>query len=389
MRHGSAPIGRDLVLVGGGHSHVAVLKRFGMNPVPGVRLTLVTRELHAPYSGMLPGVIAGHYAFDDAHIDLRPLARFAGARLVHGEAVGIDTAERKVLCRDPPPVPYDLLSINIGSAPRVDEIAGFASGVVAVKPIDRFYARWQALAERARAAPGRLSVGVVGAGAGGIEVLLAIEYRLRALAAERGLSRRDWEFHLVTDTERILPGYDAATRRRIERILRERAIHVHTGARVVGREPGGVRTAAGDLIGIDEVLWATPAGAAPWLRTTGLALDERGFIAVDDTLRSVSHAEVFAAGDVASIAGQPGPKAGVIAVRQGATLADNLKRALTGLALRRFVAPRRFLTILSTGERYAVASRPPLSVEGRLVWRWKDWIDRRWMRKYRELPGTA
>jgi len=389
MRDGGAPILKDLVLVGGGHSHLAVLKRFGASPMPGVRLTLVTRDVYAPYSGMLPGVIAGHYAFEDAHIDLRPLARFARARLVHDEAVGIDPAARKVLCRDGQALPYDLLSINTGSTPRMDGVPGTESGVVPVKPIAGFYARWQALAERSVAAPGRLRIGVVGAGAGGVEVLLAIEYRLRVLAAERGRPSGEREFHLVTDTERILPGYDAATRRRIERILRARAIRVHTGARVIGAEPGGVRTASGDLIGLDEVLWATPGGAAPWLRETGLALDEDGFIAVDATLRSISHAEVFAAGDVASMIRQPGPKAGVIAVRQGAALAENLRRELTGRALRRFVPPRRFLTILSTGERYAVASRPPLSVEGGLVWRWKDWIDRRWIRKYRELPATA
>jgi len=389
MRTGSAPIIRELVLVGGGHSHLAVLKAFGASPIPGLRLTLVTRDVHAPYSGMLPGVIAGHYSFEDAHIDLRPLARYARARLVHDEVVGIDSAARRVLCREGLALPYDLLSINTGSAPRMDGIAGTESGIVSIKPIDRFYARWQALAERALATPGRLRIGVIGAGAGGIEVLLAIEYRLRMLAAERGQPRGAREFHLVTDTDRILPGYDQATRGRIERILRARAIRVHTRARVIGAEPGGVRTAGGDLIGLDEVLWATPGGAAPWLRATGLALDEDGFIAVDATLRSVSHAEVFAAGDVASMAGQPGPKAGVIAVRQGAALAENLRRELTGRALRRFVPPRSFLTILSTGERYAVASRPPLSVEGRLVWRWKDWIDRRWMRKYRELPAAA
>jgi selenide,water dikinase len=386
MHRGGEPIVKDLVLVGGGHSHVAVLKSFGLKPMPGVRLTLVTRDVHTPYSGMLPGVIAGHYAFDDAHIDLRPLARFAGARLVHDEAVGIDTLERKVLSRARPPLPYDVLSVNIGSTPRMDDVPGAASRVVALKPINTFYDRWQALAERALKSPGRLRIGVVGAGAGGIEVLLAIEYRLRGLATERGLPHGDWAFHLVTDGDRILPGYDAPTRRRIERILGERAIHVHTGARVVGAEPGGVRTAGGALIELDEILWATPAGTASWLHDTGLALDDRGFIAVDDTLRSVSHAGVFAAGDVASMAMHPRPKAGVIAVRQGAPLAENLRRALTGRALRRFVPQRSFLTILSAGERYAVASRPPLSVEGPLVWRWKEWIDRRWMRNYRELP---
>ena len=389
MRQGSGPIVKDLVLVGGGHSHVGVLKRFGMEPMPGVRITLISRDVHTPYSGMLPGVIAGHYAYDDAHIDLRPLARFAGARLVHDEVVGIDPLERKVLCRMRPALPYDVLSINIGSTPRMEDMPGAEAHGVAVKPINTFYARWQALAERALASEGRLRIGVVGAGAGGVEILLAIQHRLGVLADERGRSSRDWEFHLVSDSERILPGYDAPTRRRIERILRERAIRVHAGARVIGAERAGARVEGGSLIELDEVLWATPAGAAGWLRGTGLALDERGFISIDDTLRSVSHAGVFAAGDVASMVGHPRPKAGVIAVRHAAPLGENLRRALTGRALRPFVPQRSFLTILSTGERYAVASRPPLSVEGSLVWKWKDWIDRRFMRKYQQLPDMT
>jgi selenide, water dikinase len=97
MQKTNAPVAKDLVLVGGGHSHVAVLRRFGMRPLPGLRLTLVTRDIHTPYSGMLPGYIAGHYDFDECHIDLGPLARFAGARLYHGEVERLDPGKRRML----------------------------------------------------------------------------------------------------------------------------------------------------------------------------------------------------------------------------------------------------------------------------------------------------
>src|SRR5438309_9882660 len=143
-------IAQDLVLVGGGHAHVHVLKSFGMRPVPGVRVTLVTRDVETPYSGMLPGYVAGHYSFSECHIDLRRLARFAGARLIHDEAIGLDRAERRVLCRSHPPIRYDLLSLDIGSTPRLGDVAGAAEYTVSVKPIDRFGARWEALLERAR-----------------------------------------------------------------------------------------------------------------------------------------------------------------------------------------------------------------------------------------------
>ena len=99
MQSMKGPVVKDVVLVGAGHAHVAVLRMFGMKPIPGVRLTLVTREVDTPYSGMLPGLVAGHYAFDEAHIDTGPLARFAGARLYRDEAIGLDLTNRAVLCR--------------------------------------------------------------------------------------------------------------------------------------------------------------------------------------------------------------------------------------------------------------------------------------------------
>src|SRR5438552_17319410 len=122
----AVPITQDLVLVGGGHAHVHVLKSFGMRPAAGVRVSLVARDLETPYSGMLPGYVAGLYSFDECHIDLVRLARFAGARLIHAEAVGLDHPARQILCRAHPPIRYDILSLDIGSTPRMGGVAGDA-----------------------------------------------------------------------------------------------------------------------------------------------------------------------------------------------------------------------------------------------------------------------
>src|SRR5271168_284352 len=205
MQSSQRPVIKDLVLVGGGHSHVAVLKRFGMKPVPGVRLTLIARDLDAAYSGMLPGLIAGHYGFDQTHIDLGPLARFAGARLYHDEVVGLDLAGKRVLCRNRPPVRYDLLSLNIGSAPNTADVPGAVEHAIPVKPIDRFVAHWDALARRVLARPEGSRIGVVGAGAGGVELLLAVRHRLTTLLAAEGRAAVQPHLHLVTDSPVILP----------------------------------------------------------------------------------------------------------------------------------------------------------------------------------------
>jgi len=387
MNTAEQPVLRDIVLVGGGHSHVGVLRMFGMRPVPGVRLTVVCRDTHTPYSGMLPGYIAGHYGYDEVHIDLSRLAVFAGARFFHDEAVGLDRAERKVLCRSRPPVPYDLLSINIGSTPRMDGVAGAEAHAVAVKPIHNFNARWLALLERVRRHAGATSIAVVGAGAGGVELTLAMQHRLRKELTALGRDPEDLRFHLLEASERILPTHNAAVRAAFERVLAARGVAVHRNSQVERVDAGRLQTAAGTTINADETVWVTRAGGAPWLRETGLALDGEGFLQVGDTLQSVSDPNVYGAGDIASMVDQPLEKAGVFAVRMGPPLARNLRLAVEGKPQLPYRPQRRWLALISTGDRAAIASRGPLFLQGAWVWRWKDWIDRRFMAKFSELPA--
>ena len=385
MMESTVPVVKDLVLIGGGHTHVSVLKRFGMRPVAGVRLTLITRDIHTPYSGMLPGLVAGHYDFDEVHIDLAPLSRFAGARLYHQAVIGLDLDRRQVICDGRPPVPYDLLSINIGSTPSLREVPGSAGVVVPVKPISTFVERWERLRGRVASARGSVRIGVVGAGAGGVELTLAVQHSLHHML--EGLDETETpEFHLFGASDTIMATHNRGMRRRMERVLRERQVQLHLGQTVTSVSDGAVACADGTTVAVDDILWVTQAGAAPWLRDAGLDVDESGFIRVDDTLRSTSHPEVFAAGDVAAVVNHPREKAGVFAVRQGPPLAANLRRVLLGRRPRPFRPQRRFLTLVSTGGQHAVGSRGPWSFEGTVIWRWKDWIDRRFMAKYRDLP---
>jgi selenide,water dikinase len=389
MQTSQTPVLKDIVLVGAGHSHVSVLRMFGMKPMPGVRLTLVTRQVHTPYSGMLPGMIAGLYEPDQAHIDTGPLTRFAQARLYHTEVIGLDLAARQVICRDRPPVPYDVLSINIGSTPSARHIPGVAEHAIPVKPIDGFIERFEAARARVLASRGRARIGVVGGGAGGVELLLSLHRRLTRDVAAAGFDPAGLAFTLITSSEDLLPTFPPSARRRFAEFLRERGIGVVAGGMATEVRTDAVLVEGNGPVALDEVFWTTRASPAEWLADTGLALDGEGFIRVTETLQSVSHPEVFAAGDIASLDGHARPKSGVYAVRAGPPLAGNLRRMLEGRRLAGYKPQREALYLISTGDRYALGARNGFTVEGAWVWKLKDLIDRRFMAKFNELPEMA
>jgi len=364
--HQQAPPVRDLVLVGGGHSHVQVLKSFGMKPLPGVRVTVVSRELNTPYSGMLPGFVAGFYPWRDIHIDLGPLANFAGARLISSEVIGLNLDEHRIILLDRPDLRYDVLSINSGAVP-----VGVGDNVIPVKPIGRFLPQWEKVKRDARSGD---QIVIVGGGAGGVELALAMR---QALPTGVKIS-------LITD--RLLVGYNRRVVGYLSRVLVSRGVHLHVGASVESVEGDVVHMSDGRSLPADYVFWVTGVQAPAWPREGGLATQIEGFIEVDRTLTSLSHPEVFATGDIAALVDQPRPKSGVFAVREGPVLTDNLRRRLTGRPLREFKAQKRFLSLIGTGDGRAVASKGPLSAWGRWAWRWKDRIDRKFMERFSTLP---
>jgi selenide,water dikinase len=390
MKPSEQPVLRDLVLVGGGHSHVGVLRMFAMKPEPGVRITVICTDIDTPYSGMLPGYIADHYSFDEVHIDLGRLCAFAGARLYHDAVVGIDRQNQKVICKNRPPVAYDLLSINIGSTPQVQNVEGAQALAVPVKPIAQFNQRWLALLDKARQWPayrGRMAIAVVGGGAGGVELVLSMQYRLRHELKALGRSPEDLKFVLLTSGDSVLPTHNPRVRQRFAQVLQERNVEVHAHAEVVQVSPGCLHTRDGRTFDADETLWVTQAGGPAWLHSTGLSLDDKGFILVNPQLQSLNDPLVFAAGDIASFAERPLDKAGVFAVRMAKPLGDNLRRSLRGQKLLAYSPQRHWLALISTGNRFAVASRGSLGFAGAWVWRWKDRIDRAFMRRFTELPA--
>ncbi|MBW4467176.1 MAG: selenide, water dikinase SelD [Pegethrix bostrychoides GSE-TBD4-15B] len=396
------PLTQHLVLIGGGHSHAIALKQLGMKPIPGLRITLISDVAQTPYSGMLPGYVAGLYDFDACHIDLRPLCQFAGAALVRDRAVGLDLEANRVLLANQSPVAFDLLSLDLGSTPAVLDLPGAAELTIPVKPISRFLSQWDQLVERVRQQPQPLRLAVVGGGAGGVELTLAIHARLTRLYTELHQPSRYLELHLLHRGRRLVPERAAGLGRDLEQILSDQGVRVHLDQNVSKILAGAANSdsegwiekkiccESGMSLEVDQIFWVTQAAATSWLAESGLATDERGFVQVNDCLQSVSHPQVLAAGDVATMVQHPRPKAGVFAVRQGKPLVENLRRAISGQALQPFTPQKEFLILLGTGNGTAFASRGGLSLPALpLLWHWKDRIDRNFMAQFNDLKPMA
>ncbi|MEX8493518.1 FAD-dependent oxidoreductase [Sphaerotilus sp.] len=361
-----------LVLLGGGHAQLAVVQALAQHRRSPVETVLVTPAPRQVYSGMLPGWLAGHYTEAQCVIALAPLATAAGVTLRQATAVGLDASARMVQLDDGGVLGYDVLSVNTG--PVQDPRSWGAAGVPTLRPVEDWLAR---TTRRLAVAPPRRVV-VVGGGAAGFELALAWRYRLGAVA----------EVAIVTGVSGLLANYPGAVQRLGARALAERGVRCIAGA---AREivSDAVVTADGRIWAADEIVLATGTVAPRWLQGSGLALAPDGGLATLPTLQSVSHPEVFAAGDVASRLDQPLPKSGVYAVRAGAALAANVLGRLAGRAPVPWAAPVRTLNLLSLGERSAIAAWGPLAVQGGWVWRWKDRIDRGFMARHGTGSGPV
>lgn len=373
-----------LVLLGGGHAHLFVLRAFGRRPMPNLEITLVAKEVMAPYSGMLPGYVAGHYALDDCSIDLKRLARFADARVLAGEAVAIDRRTRTVALRSGERLAYDALSIDVGIAPDTSGIAGAQAHALLVKPISAFAPKWQDLLDRVNMPDGPRRIVAIGGGAAGIELILAAHWRITGGQAPIPAGERPFSFTLVAGMG-VLPSHPPRARRLARAALAHARVDVIEHDTAVEIAPGRIRLRSGRWIDADAAIVSTQAKAPAWFADTGLVRDVEGYLALRPTLQTLTDDDIFAAGDCASVIVHPRPKAGVFAVRQGPVLAEHLRRHLAMRLLDPFEPQRKFLTLISLGGKSAIASRGSLAVAGRWAWRLKDYIDRRFAAGFKRL----
>ena len=371
------PLIKNVVLVGGGHAHALLLRAWAMKPVAGVRLTVINPSPSAPYTGMLPGFIAGHYGRDELDIDLVRLARFADARLVLGIVDTIDRDNKTIVIPGRPPIPYDICSINVGISSAMPDIDGFAEYAIAAKPLTYFADRWTSYVEAKQlAGEGDATIAVIGGGVGGCELAMAMTHRLHAVGVTTSVT--------VIDRSTVLGDLGDRAQTEIRQTMDTMGIKLaeHTTVRSV--TAAGVETNDGPLPA-DLVVGAAGARPYDWLDELGLDSHE-GFLTIDKTLRSTNDPSIFATGDCAHMSFAPRPKAGVFAVRQAPILTHNIQAMLTDSTLKAFEPQQDYLKLISLGERSAAADKFKRFMQGKQLWRLKDKIDRDFMDKLGELP---
>ncbi len=376
--HSPLPLTRDIVLIGGGHTHALVLRKWAMAPVAGARLTLINPLPTAPYSGMLPGVIAGHYPPEDLEIDLVKLARFAGARLVLAPAANINRSTKHVQVAGQADISYDIASINTGITTEIPDIKGFTDHAIGAKPLHIYTAAWAQFLETVHS-KNHPEVVVIGGGVAGVELALAMMHRLRTEGANA--PRVTVLEAAATPLGGIGNGAKAALLGHMQRL----GVSLETGITVAEISADAAHLADGRTIPSGFTIAAAAPRPHSWLAKTGLANGD-GYIDVRDTLQSCVDPSIYAAGDCAALTFAPRPKAGVFAVREAPVLFHNLRAELLGTSRKGFKPQKSYLKLISTGGKGAIADKAGLKLDGPALWRWKDRIDQKFMRKFKDYP---
>ena len=371
---------RRLLLLGGGHAHLAVLRELARRPLGRTcEVVLLSPSPTHHYSGMVPGFLRGHYAERELAVDLRALCRAAGAHFMGASAEGVDGHARVVRTSDRA-LEFDLASLDVGAdAAALDDVPGARDHAHAARPIARALDLERALAALATRPPGGVppAACVVGGGAAGVEVALAIHARLR----ER---HRAPAVTLVERAPTLLPAAPPRARRLVERLLADRGVAVRTGADVRRVTADALLLATRESIDSALTVWLTGAAPLPLLRRSALPTSPDGWLLVDPTLRAVDGAPVWGAGDCVTLRHAPAtPKAGVYAVRAGPILAHNLRAAIEGGRPRPFLPRREVLALLDTADGRALLRWRQLVLLGRPAWWLKRSIDRRFVDAYR------
>ena len=391
MKSNVTQLTHNLVLIGGGHSHAIALKKWGMNPISGVRLTLITDKTYTPYSGMLPGQVAGFYCFEETHIDLRRLTHFCQGNFYLDRAIELDLNNKQVICEAHPPISFDYLSIDIGSIPNKNGILGASDYAIPAKPVHQFLTAWEQVKNTIKNQPEQgYTLTIIGGGAGGVELAFNMRTCLTNILKSTGKDIDNLKINLIHKGDTLLTGHSPWVTQKVESLLLENKTTLYLNETVVEIKslfPNNylISCASGLEITSNLVFVVTQASAPEWIKKSGIKTDKKGFILVNNHLQSPSHPYVFAAGDIATMQNYSRPKAGVFAVRQGQPLFNNLQAIILGNQLQAYHPQKNYLSLIGTGNKKAIASWGSFGIESSWLWTWKDQIDREFMNQFANL----
>ena len=380
MKTSTHPLSKDLVLVGGGHTHALLLRKWAMAPLPGARVTLISLNPTSPYTGMLPGFVAGHYQLDELNMDLVRLSQFADVRFVLDEVTNIDLENHWVIRENGPPIYFDVLSLDIGITLALENLPGFAEFGIPAKPMGLFAQRWNEYLAIVKDKQFPPRIVVLGGGVGGVELALAMKYRLQKAGVDNSM------ITIVEQGNDILDEVHVSARKKLRKHLDHFGIEVFCNTTASAVRPDRIELSTSESLPANFVVGTAGANPIGWVQDIGVPCD-KGFVTVDKYLKSPVNPSVFAVGDCAAFKENPLPKAGVYAVRQAPILYQNLKASLAGKKLVAFRPQKDFLKLISTGKKHAVGLKHGLSFEGTSIWTLKDLIDKRFMDKFvLEIP---
>ncbi len=363
---------KHLVFVGGGHAHLTALTSLRDTVRAGHRVTLIGPSRFHYYSGMGPGLLSGIYRPAEARFHVKKMAEDRGATFIEDRVVLVDPVRRALALGSGAEVRYDAVSFNTGSEVPLDLLHPSGDNVFPVKPIENLLAARRKILE---AGPGKnLGVVVVGGGAAAVEMAANLGH----LARETG---RIGKITLVSRSI-VLGDFPGKARAQARGALARWGVESIEGVAVESIADGVVRLENGAILEGDLVFVAIGIRPSPLFRDSGLPTGEDGGLLVNDYLQCVDHPELFGGGDCISLAGTPLARVGVYAVRQNRPLHRNLSAFLEGRPLQRFDPGGDYLLILNLGDRRGLFRRKEIVCSGRLAFRLKDFLDRRFMRKF-------
>ena len=367
---------KHLVLVGGGHAHMMTLANINAFVAKGYRVTVIGPSEHHYYSGMGPGMLGGTYSSSDIRFATKHVVEKQGGAFVLGKAVRVRPDERQIELESGKMVFYDVVSFNAGSYIPQLNLTKVKENIFPVKPIERLMEAQARIKELA--SQRSVTIGIIGGGPSSVE----IAGNIWQLTSEYGEKQPRVK---IFAGSHLMANYPEGVRSRIEKSLKSHGVEIYTNGFVQKIEPDGIILESGKRYGLDLIFLAIGVRPNAIFERSGIPTGPDGGMLVNSCLQSTAYPEMFGGGDCIYFQDQPLDKVGVYAVRQNPVLYNNLMAALEEKPLQVFTPGGDYLLIFNMGGGKGVLRKKWLTIGGRLAFIIKDYIDRKFMKKFQAI----